>query len=650
VERVLPPVVVDDVRPRTPALMAAKGTVGEPLPVAATLIADGHDRLAARVRWRRRRARGWRSEPLRDVGNDRWVGELTPSDTGAHEVVIEAWVDRYATWRHEVQAKVGAGVDVTLELEEGARILDDLADGLDDDGAAVRVREAAAGLRATSCSVDVRLNAGLDDEVAGLVAGVPDAKRSVSAPHPVWVERRLAAVGAWYELFPRSFGGFDGAAAHLDYVADLGFDIVYLPPIHPIGRTHRKGRDNTLTAGPDDVGSPWAIGGETSDGTLGGHTAIHPDLGTEDDLRAFVDRARELGLEVALDYALQCSPDHPWVHEHPEWFTQRPDGSIRYAENPPKKYQDIHPIDFWPERDEDRAALWEACYGVLEHWIDHGIEIFRVDNPHTKPVAFWTWVIERLRKEHPDVVLLAEAFTRPAMMSKLGEIGFSQGYTYYTWRTEPWELRDYVIELTAGDKADWFRPAFWPNTPDILSGPLRDGPPAAFMLRLVLAATLVPTYGVYSGYELCENVPASDTNEEYKSSEKYELKDRDYGAAGSLAPLMRKLNEVRRAHPDLWALRDVRFHHSDDDAFLVYSRGHVERDLLLCVVNLDPHHARETTVRLDVGALGLPRVGQHQLRDELTGERYTWSGDAAYVRLDPHQGQVAHVLHVAAAP
>jgi starch synthase (maltosyl-transferring) len=645
---VLPAILIDDVHPRTPSGAPAKGTVGERLPVSATIVADGHDRLAARLRWRALGGRDWSATPLEPTHNDRWLGEVTPTETGCHELVVEAWSDRYATWRHEVQAKVGAGVDVTLELEEGARILDDLAGRIDDVAIRARVAGASAGLRSSTCSMDVRLNAGLDDEVARLVDGIPDARLSESARHLVWVERRRAAVGAWYELFPRSFGGLRRAAAHLDYVADLGFDIVYLPPVHPIGVTHRKGRNNTLVAGPDDVGSPWAIGGPTADGTLGGHTELHPDLGTMGDFEAFVARAEELGMEVALDYALQCSPDHPWVHEHPEWFTQRADGSIRYAENPPKKYQDIHPISFWPERDEDRVALWEACRDVLLFWIDHGVRVFRVDNPHTKPIAFWDWCLAQVRARDPEVVFLSEAFTRPAMMSKLGEVGFSQGYTYYTWRTEPWELRDYVVELTQGPLAEWFRPAFWPNTPDILSGPLRDGPPAAFLLRFVLAATLVPTYGIYSGYELCENEPASDANEEYLRSEKYELKDRDYGSPHSIAPLIRRVNEVRRAHPGVWDLRDVRFHHSDNDRILAYSRGRADRDLLLCVVNLDPHHAQETTVRLDLGAMGLPQVGQHHLRDELTGDTYTWSGDAAYVRLDPHRGQVAHLFHVTA--
>ena len=636
----LTPIIIDDVHPRTPDGFPAKAVVGEPVPVSAVLIADGHDLLGARARWRPKGSRKWSTAPLRPGENDRWHGTIVLEQLGRHDVVIDAWTDRYATWCHEVEVKVGAGQDVELELEEGARLLEDLATKVEGDEAA-RLTEAAAAVRRTSCSLSVRLNAALDDAVALIVAPVPDARCSASAPHPIWVDRPRAATGAWYELFPRSFGGLQGAAGHLDYVADLGFDVVYLPPIHPIGRTNRKGRNNTLDAGPGDVGSPWAIGGPE-----GGHDAVAPELGTMADLDAFVARAADLGMEVALDYALQCSPDHPWVHEHPEWFTQRPDGSIRYAENPPKKYQDIHPINFWPAEEADRVALWEACRDVLEHWIAHGIRIFRVDNPHTKPIAFWAWVIDDVHRRHPDVVFLAEAFTRPAMMAKLAEVGFSQSYTYFTWRNQGWELREYVEELAHGPLAEYMRPSFWPNTPDILSGPLRDGPPAAFALRYVLAATLVPTYGVYSGYELYENEPASDANEEYLHSEKYELKARDYGRADSLAPLMRTVNEIRRRHDGVWSLPDIRFHHADDERFVVYSRGHAARDLLLVVVNLDPHQAHDTFVRLDLEAIGLPFNEPYTVHDELSGDTWEWYGADSWVRLDPDVGQVAHIFSV----
>ena len=632
-------ITIDGVRPATPSgAFPAKAVVGETVAVAADIFRDGHDILGARVRWRRLGKAKWSSAPLRPVVNDRWEGQLIPTVVGRHEFVVEAWRDRFATWRHDIEIKAATGDDVELELEEGARILEQRAAGL---GArpARRVLEAVRGLRRTSCTLQVRLNAGLDDRVAELVAGTPDVDVTAET-RPLWVDRPLAGHGAWYELFPRSEGGFTGAAKRLPAVAEMGFDIVYLPPIHPIGVTERKGPNNTLGAGPDDPGSPWAIGSAE-----GGHTAIAPELGTLDDFLHFVGEARELGLEVALDYALQCSPDHPWVTEHPEWFHRRPDGSIRYAENPPKKYQDIYPINFWPDRDTDRAALWKACRDVLRYWIDQGIRVFRVDNPHTKPMAFWAWIIDRIQRDHPDVIFLSEAFTRPKVMAKLAEVGFSQSYTYFTWRNEAWELREYVDEIAHGPTADYMRPNFWPNTPDILSGALRNGPPAAFRLRFVLAATLVASYGVYSGYELFENEPASEANEEYLNSEKYQLRERDWGRPDSMAPLIAAVNGIRRRHPAFRWLRNVRFHGSSNDRMLVWTRGHVDDgDLVLIVVNLDPYGAQETVLDLDLGAVGLPWQGPLPVTDELTGDTYVWEGNRPYVRLDPGAGQEAHIL------
>jgi starch synthase (maltosyl-transferring) len=636
---VLGRITIDAVRPTTPSgEFPAKAVVGEQVAVSADIFRDGHDLLAARVRWRRVGKSKWRSAPLRSLVNDRWEGTMTPTELGRHEFVIEAWRDRFATWRHDVEIKAAAGDDVEIELEEGARILEALAPGV---GARPRKRvlAAVAALRRSSCTLQVRLNAGLDDGVADLVAGVPDADVTTVA-RQLWVDRPLAAHGAWYELFPRSEGGFAGAAKRLPAIAEMGFDVVYLPPIHPIGVTDRKGPNNTLDPGPDDPGSPWAIGSAE-----GGHTAVAPELGTLDDFRRFCTDAADLGLEVALDYALQCSPDHPWVAEHPEWFWQRPDGSIRFAENPPKKYQDIYPINFWPERDADRQALWRACRDVLRYWIDQGVRIFRVDNPHTKPMAFWAWVIDRIRRDAPDVIFLSEAFTRPKVMAKLAEVGFSQSYTYFTWRTEPWELRAYVEELAHGPTADYMRPNFWPNTPDILAGPLRNGPPAAFLVRYVLAATLVASHGLYSGYELFENAPAGDTNEEYLDSEKYEVRRRDWGRDDSMAPFVAAVNGIRRRHSAFRWLRNVRFHGSSNERFLVWTRGHLaEGDLVLVVVNLDPHAAQETVLDLDLGAVGLPWQGPFEATDELTGTTYMWDGNHPYVRLDPTAGQVAHII------
>ncbi len=639
--------MIDDLRPRTPSRsFPAKAVEGEAVTVSGDIFADGHDVLAARVRTRRRGARRWGGEaPMVHLGNDRWETIVRFDGPGRHEVVVEAWRDRFATWRHDVSVKAGAGQDVELELEEGARLLDELTPLVPELRRAM-VADAAAALRRSACSVEVRLNAGLDDAVAAAVAGVPlPGGVSAADPLPVWVDRPRGRAGAWYELFPRSEGGFSGVAKRLAAVADMGFDIVYLPPVHPIGRQHRKGRDNTLAAGPDDVGSPWAIGAAE-----GGHTALHPELGTFDDFDAMVAEARDQGMEIALDYALQCAPDHPWVGEHPEWFHHRPDGTIRYAENPPKKYQDIYPINFWPEDEADRVALWEACRDILTFWIGHGVRTFRVDNPHTKPMAFWAWAIPDIQRAHPDVLFLAEAFTRPKVMAKLAEVGFTQSYTYFTWRTTKAELTAYVTELSTGPTADYMRPNFWPNTPDILSGPLRNGSPAAFRLRLLLAATLSPSYGIYRGYEWCENEPQSDANEEYRNSEKYELRPRGWDdEAGPLTPFVRRVNQARRAHPALATLRNTRFHHSSKDALLVYSRASDDGDdLVLCVVNLDPDHWQEDTLSLDLGALGLPGDEAYEAHDELTGATYTWYGPHPYVRLDPAE-QPGHVLHLRAA-
>ncbi len=616
--------------------------MGEAVRVSADIFTDGHDLLGARARTRATGDGPWLgSTPMVHLGNDRWEAVVDFAEVGAHEVVIEAWTDRFGTWRRDTMVKAAAGQNVSTELEEGSRLLEALAP-LVDESCRELVSGAADAVRREACSVEVRLNAGLDDAVADAVAGVvlPEAV-TAAAPLPLWIDRPRALFGAWYEVFPRSEGGLVGLTKRLGAIAELGFDVVYLPPVHPIGRSHRKGPDNTLDAGPDDVGSPWAIGADE-----GGHTALHPGLGTFDDFDAMVAEALAQGMEIALDYALQCSPDHPWVREHPEWFHHRPDGTIRYAENPPKKYQDIYPINFWPADDAERAALWDACHEILAFWIGHGVRIFRVDNPHTKPMAFWAWVIPEIQRDHPEVIFLAEAFTRPKVMAKLAEVGFTQSYTYFTWRTTKAELTAYATEVSSGPTADYMRPNFWPNTPDILSGPLRNGPLAAFRLRLLLAATLVPSYGVYRGFEWGENEPQSDTNEEYRYSEKYELKDRGWDDEAPLAPLMRTINQARRRHPALQRLRNLRFHPGGNDAVLAYSRLSDDGDdVVLCVVNLDPDHVQEDTLVLDLTSLGLTPTEPFEAHDELTGATYTWRGAHPYVRLDPAQGP-GHLLHL----
>jgi starch synthase (maltosyl-transferring) len=659
--------VIEDIRPRTPvAAHAAKAVVDAALPVRAGIFKDGHDILAARVLlFAEGSTRADQVATLSDEGNDEWVGAVVPRRLGRHQLVVQAWTDRHATWAHKVEVKLADGQVIDIELAEGDLLVsaelarreaaahsgESVGEPVTDEDVSSALREALELLRDTSRSDAERVALALSDVVADATngpLGAPDL--TAASPQPLWVDRQRAAVGAWYELFPRSHGGFAGTEHRIPAVAAMGFDVVYLPPIHPIGISHRKGPNNTLIAGPNDPGSPWAIGSAD-----GGHTDVHHDLGTLEDFDHLVEVVKAAGMEVALDYALQCSPDHPWVAKHPEWFHHRPDGSIAYAENPPKKYQDIYPLNFWPALDTDRVALWQACKEILDFWIDHGVAVFRVDNPHTKPIAFWEWLIPSVQAEHPEAIFLAEAFTRPRVMAKLAEVGFSQSYTYFTWRTErdgAEGLWAYFEELAHGPASDYLRPAFWPNTPDILSGPLHNGPRAAFALRLVLAATASPTYGIYSGYELSENRPASATNEEYMDSEKYQIIVRDYDRSDSLAPLVTRLNAIRRRHPALSNLRSLTMHPTDNPAILAYSKRSdpadaAAADAVLVAVNLDPDNAQATTVTLDLSALGLEPGATFDVVDELSGQRYTWQGDRRWIRLDPAE-QPAHVLAVTA--
>ncbi len=631
--------VVQDVRPATPHGYPAKALVGDTVPVSANVFRDGHDVIAAQVELRRGDLVVCRAR-LEHLGNDEWRGPVRATEPGPHQLVVMAWTDRYATWAHKAAVKLAARQDVSVEIAEGLVLLREWQALVGHEVPPV-VAHALAMLADEAADEPSRVNPALAAGVAHALSGPLLATDLTTATVELWVDRRRAGVGAWYELFPRSSGGLRGAAAQVPRLAGLGFDVLYLPPVHPIGRTFRKGRNNSLDAGPEDPGSPWAIGSEE-----GGHLALHPDLGDFDDFDHLVRTAADHDMEVALDYALNCSPDHPWVREHPEWFYHRPDGSIAYAENPPKKYQDIYPLNFWPPDERDRQALWEACREIFDFWADRGVRIFRVDNPHTKPFAFWEWVIGRLHRERPDLVFLAEAFTRPKVMARLAEVGFSQSYTYFTWRTAqygPEGLRTYVEELAGGPLADYMRPNFWPSTPDILSGPLRNGPPAAFALRYVLAATLSPLYGVYSGYELYENEPASPDNEEYMWSEKYQLCERDFDRPGSLSPLFAAVNSLRRRHPAFSRLQGVHFHGSDNPNVMAYSKTSEDgRDVVLMVVTLDPHSAQQANLRLDTAVLGAPGDRPFVVRDELSGEQYTW-GANPYVRLDPFR-RVAHAL------
>ncbi|MEV0777793.1 alpha-1,4-glucan--maltose-1-phosphate maltosyltransferase [Streptomyces sp. NPDC050433] len=628
----------------------AKAVSGETFQVTATVFREGHDAVGANVVLRGPDGRPGPWAPMRELapGTDRWGADVTPTSEGRWTYKVEAWSDPLATWRHAAEIKIPAGIDTELVLTEGAALYERAAAGVPKRDGREAVLAAVDALRDERRPAAARLAAALSPEADDALSRHP-LRELVSASKPVklLVERERALYGSWYELFPRSEGAvltpgeppvsgtFRTAAERLPAVAAMGFDVVYLPPIHPIGTTHRKGPNNTLTPGPDDVGVPWAIGSAD-----GGHDAIHPDLGTIEDFDAFVEKAASLRMEIALDFALQCSPDHPWVKEHPEWFHHRADGTIAYAENPPKKYQDIYPIAF----DRDMDGLVAETLRVLRHWMDHGVRIFRVDNPHTKPVVFWERVIAAVNDTDPDVIFLAEAFTRPAMMHTLGAIGFQQSYTYFTWRNTKQELTEYLTELS-GESASYMRPNFFVNTPDILHAYLQDGGRPAFEVRAVLAATMVPSWGVYAGYELMENAPAKAGSEEYLHSEKYELRPRNWESAEregrTIAPLITALNRIRRRHPALRQLRDIHFHHVDNDAVIAYSKRASSgagsgsgADVVVVVVNLDPHHTQEATVSLDMPRLGLDWHETAPVRDELTGEIYHW-GRANYVRLEP---------------
>jgi starch synthase (maltosyl-transferring) len=627
----------------------AKAVRGETFQVTATVFGEGQDAVAAHVVLRDPGGRTGPWTPMRELapGSDRWGADVTPEEVGHWTYLVEAWSDPLTAWRRSAEIKVPAGIDLGLILEEGAALYERAAAGVPEVAGQDTLVAAASGLRDESRPPAARLAGALTPEVEAVLAEHPLRERVTrSLPLPLLVERERALYGAWYEFFPRSegtperpHGTFRTAAERLPAIAEMGFDVVYLPPIHPIGTTFRKGPNNSLSASRLDVGVPWAIGSPE-----GGHDAVHPDLGTIDDFDAFVRRAADLGLEVALDFALQCSPDHPWVQKHPEWFHHRLDGSIAYAENPPKKYQDIYPIAF----DEDMPGLIAETVRLLRFWMDHGVRIFRVDNPHTKPVIFWERVIADVNRTDPDVIFLAEAFTRPAIMRRLATVGFQQSYTYFTWRNTKEELTGYLTELS-GETAAFMRPNFFVNTPDILPGYLQQGGRPAFEVRAVLAATLSPAWGMYAGYELCENLPAKEGSEEYLDSEKYQLRPRDWESAehagATIAPLVTELNRIRRRHKALHELRNLHFHQADNDALIVYSKRTGD-DTVVVVANLDPHHTQEATVSLDMPRLGLDRDGRVPVRDELTGETYHWGG-TNFVRLGPGG---AHVLAVGPSP
>jgi starch synthase (maltosyl-transferring) len=679
---------IDDVAPVVSAgTIPAKAVVGEVVPIRATVWREGHDAVAASMVIRYHgtayprlaenppglTAPGAAPVPIQDIVNptpkvkpqtlpmspgrtpDVFHGLFRPDRVGLWTYRVDGWGDPIATWRHNVTAKLDAGQsegELSNDLLVGAQLLERAATGVPRKDRYPLI-DAAARLREPGDPF-TRAGAALSDDVAELLEQFPLRELVTRGDqHGIWVDRPEAKFSSWYELFPRSTGGWDNggrplhgtfatAAEALPRVARMGFDVVYLPPIHPIGKVHRKGRNNSVTAAPDDVGSPWAIGSDE-----GGHDAVHPQLGTIEEFDEFVSAARDDGMEVALDLALQCAPDHPWAQAHPEWFTVLPDGTIAYAENPPKKYQDIYPLNF----DNEPAGLYEEVLRVVRYWISHGIKIFRVDNPHTKPPNFWAWVIAEVKNEEPDVLFLAEAFTRPARLYGLAKLGFTQSYTYFTWRTAKWELIEFGEQIA--EHSDYARPNLFVNTPDILHESLQHGGPGMFAIRAALASTMSSLWGVYSGYELFEHRAVREGSEEYLNSEKYELRPRDFDAAladgESLEPFLTRLNEIRRLHPALHELRTIKFHHTDNDALLAFSKfDPVTGDAVLVVVTLNPFGPEETTLWLDMAALGMEPYDRFWVRDEITGEEYQW-GQANYVRIDPGRA-VAHVLNMPQIP
>jgi starch synthase (maltosyl-transferring) len=639
-------VVIENVAPAVDGgRFPAKRCLGERVAVEADCLCDGHDLVFAALRYRPEGVSRWQQVPMQQVEQDRFRGEFEPDRLGTWYFSIAAWVDRFRSWQRDF-ARREQDDDVRIAARAGSVLIAEIAERAGREEAA-RLNEWAKQLSSVQDAEKLR-SLGADATLVALAGryAVPHFESVCAREYALTIERARAGYGAWYELFPRStassagaHGSFKTLIERLPYVADMGFDVLYLPPIHPIGERHRKGRNNTPSAAPGEPGSPWGIGGRA-----GGHKAIHPELGTMDDFRRLLEAAAALGIEVALDIAFQCSPDHPYVKSHPEWFKRRPDGSIQYAENPPKRYQDIYPLDF--ETGEWRS-LWNELAGIVEFWMDAGVHIFRVDNPHTKAFPFWQWLIERARRQNPEVIFLSEAFTRPKVMQRLAKLGFSQSYTYFTWRNTKHELTEYFTSLGQEPVRDYLRPNCWPNTPDILPEYLQHGGRPAFMVRLVLAATLAASYGIYGpAFELMEAQAREPGAEEYLDSEKYQLRHWDLQRADSLASFIRRVNRIRRENPALHSDRSLRFHEVSDDALICYSKVAPGGDNAIVVVaNLDPFQARGGNVTLDLDALGLPGERTYQMHELLTGARYLWRGPLNAVRLDPHTTP-AHIFRV----
>jgi starch synthase (maltosyl-transferring) len=615
-----------------------KRCVGDTIRVEADVFRDGHDLIRAMVRYRGPGEETFSEVELHRIdehlGGVRWAGQFGVDRVGRWEYTIEAWTDVFGTWRDELARKVAAGQhDLAGELSEGLLLLRRAADAAKTEDDRALIEHAVRTLEDEHAPEPAKHDAALGVELAAAVERLQERHGAAELPVPLRldVDRLRARFGAWYELFPRSWGGLQGVQSQLPRLAELGFDVLYLPPIHPIGHTNRKGRDNALTAGPGDPGSPWAIGDER-----GGHEAVHPELGTIDDVRELTATASAHGIDIALDFAIQCSADHPWLREHPEWFHRRPDGTLKYAENPPKRYQDIYNVNW---ESPDWRGLWQALLDVMLQWVDCGVKVFRVDNPHTKPFAFWEWLIAEVHKRDRDVVFLAEAFTRRSVMRHLGKIGFSQSYTYFTWKNSRWELTEYVSELAYSGEQEYFRPNFFANTPDILHAYLQHGGPRAFEARLVLAATLSPSYGIYSGYESFENVAVHEGSEEYLHSEKYEIRERHLD--GPLLPLIARLNRIRRENPALQEFSNITFLDTQNEALIAYAKR-TRHNVIITVVNIDPYGTQEG-VAVIPASLNVPPT--FTVQDLLCGDHYQWHIGHNYVRLEPGVRQ-AHVVRV----
>ena len=642
-----PASVIEKVAPQVDgARFAVKRVVGEDIVVSADCFAHGHERVACVVRYRGPGDAKWTELEMQPLGNDRWQARFTVDRLGAWQYRVACWIDHLTSWRDGFLRRVDAE-DLRIAAVAGAELV--AASAANAGGAErERLEQWSQGLREQP--QPERLRALATDEALLELARrhAPRSGATQTVPFPAFVDRERARFSAWYECFPRSMAAQPGAhgtfadlEARLDDIRAAGFDVVYLPPIHPIGRTKRKGRNNVPVSQPGDVGSPWAIGAAE-----GGHTAIHPQLGTIEDFRRLVRAARSRGLEIALDVAFQVAPDHPWVAEHPLWFRRRPDGSVQFAENPPKKYEDIYPLDF---DTRDWRALWRAMRDVFHFWLAHGVEIFRVDNPHTKPFPFWEWLIRDIRRDHPRAIFLAEAFTRPRVMHRLAKLGFSQSYTYFTWRVTKAELTEYFTELAQSPAREYFRPNCWPNTPDILPYHLQNAPLEAFRIRLLLAATLAASYGIYGpAFELGENRPRDADSEEYLDSEKYEIKRWEAQRSAGLAPLIARLNAIRRAHPALQSDWSLVFHPTDNDQLLCYSKR-AGGDRILVAVNLDPRNVQNGWVEIDLAALDLPEDAPCSVHDLLGGETYQWRGRRNFLQLDPRAGP-AHIFEVSPGP